>query len=324
MNSTSTNDDCNRLSAFKSDIIFTVSMPFLVALVAAPGIYFVFNYWASIKKHVRDLEERFSKYKVIREKSKRNDRQIRCLELHPDFVKEVKDQFNVMSLGQYLSQLKPGSADTAKFLKKELQLTISNLLLDNLGRTYGAALLPILGMGSIDSGLSDLAAKMASWAANQILTDSSEIDATEDIMAFQMSLQELIAFLNINQKHNPSSSEDAISLFLKGEVGHGELSYHSNKRYGEKGFHSPFVMEKDFKTTIANMEKLSKEKDSSWDPDDDSYSDPKPINERILPGTFERCCYSHMLIIKFLLLTCFQIFIWVGAMRNAHTRRFNV
>merc|ERR1712176_1221687 len=45
----------------------------------------------------------------------------------------------------------------------------------------------------------------------------------------------------------------------------------------------PFVIEKDFKETVANMAKLSKDKDSSWEPDDDSHYDPYPINERILP-----------------------------------------
>jgi hypothetical protein len=253
-------------------------------------------------KRIEEIEQRYSNFKVVRDKSGQNKKRIRCLELHPSFVEEIKDDWNVMSFGQYLSQLRPFSDDCDRFLKKELELIIGQTLLSTLGKTFGAALLPILGTSSVDDALSNVAASMATYAANKILSDEDIAEVIEDAAALDLELPELIAALNINQKVNsPTSSSDilsALELFKIGEVGHGDLSYHNEEKH-EKGFPSPFVIERDFKKFIAEMEEETRKKNGGeYKPDDKSLPPPTPINERVLPDLYlgagdAKCTHSR-------------------------------
>ena len=275
-------------------------MPFIFGLVLVPPLYYIFKYKAAIRERINDIELRYSKFKVIRDKTGENKSRIRCLELHPKFVEETKDKWQLISLGQYLSQLRSNSGDCDKFLKKELELTIGKALLSALGRTFGAALLPILSTNGVDNALSKLASNMASYATSKILSDEEDAVNAEDVGAFDISLPELIAALNINQKINNSSTAvpgiTAMDLFRMGEVGSGELSFYNEKKH-DKGFPSPFVIERDFKKCIADMEEECKIANPDYDSDDKSLPPPTLINERILPDLYSgsgdaKCTHS--------------------------------
>jgi len=264
------------------------SLVVILGLVLIPPLYYIFKYKAAIKQRIDDIERRSSKFKVIRDKSGENKKRIRCLELHPTFVEETKDKWQLISLGQYLSQLRSNSGDYDKFFKKELELTIGKALLSALGRTFGAALLPFLSTNGVDNALSKLASNMASFATSNILTDEEDAVDTEDAGAFDISLPELIAVLNINQKVNSPtavSRTTAMDLFRIGEVGSGELSFHNEKKH-DKGFQNPFVIERDFKKCIADMEEECKIANPDYDSDDKSLPHPTLINERILPHLY--------------------------------------
>jgi len=95
--------------------------------------------------------------------------------------------------------------------------------------------------------------------------------------------------INMNQTFNSSSEFDIkmtpLNLFQKGEVGYGNLSFHNEEKY-DGGFTSPFVMERDFKKVIADMEELTRSVNGAYDPDDKSLPEPTPIDERILPDLY--------------------------------------
>jgi len=252
-------------------------------------------------KRVLEIEERHLNVRVVRDRdmsSKRGGKRIRCLELHPAFLESVRDDWNIMSLGQYLSQLRPANDDCEKFLKKELELTMGKALLTTLGTKVGAGLLPILGLSSADEALSNAASKMATYAADMILSDVDTAAKIVDSAALDIDVAELISVLNINQKVNTPSLlvPSALQKFKVGEAGYGDLSFHNEEKY-ENGFPSPFVMEHDFKNFIFDMEGRIAEKNGNYDPDDKSLPVPTPINERLLPDLYSgagnaKCTHS--------------------------------
>lgn len=272
-----------------SSPIWSRIMPLIFALVLVPPLVYVYKYNAAIRERFEEIERRNSKFKVVRDRSVKTKNRIRCLELHPSFVDEIKDDWNVMSLGQYLSQLRPFSEECNRFLKKELELTIGKTLLSVLGKTFGSALLPVLGTSSVDGVLSKVAGGMATYVADNILSEDEMEGTIEDIAALDLELPELISALNLNQKMNsPDLSQitSSLDLFKMGEVGYGDLSYHNEEKH-EKGFPSPFVIERDFKKFIADMEEETKNKNGGvYDPDDKSLAAPTPVNERILPDLY--------------------------------------
>ena len=263
-------------------------MPFFFGLFIVPPLYYAYKYRGAIKKRIREIEEHRSNLTVTRDTSGKSKKRVRCLELNPSFLDNVKDDcWQLMSLGQYLSQLRPSSDDSNQFLKKELEMTIGKQLLALAGNAFGAALLPILGTSAIDGFLSKVAASMASYAAKQILSEEDIIETTEDVAALDLELPELIAFLNINQKLSSpiAAGTSSLDLLKIGDVGYGDLSFHDEDKH-ERGFPSPFVMERDFKKCITDMEEETLKKNGTYDPNDKSLPPPTPINERILPDLY--------------------------------------
>eukprot|EP00550_Attheya_septentrionalis_P002111 CAMPEP_0198291676 /NCGR_PEP_ID=MMETSP1449-20131203/9130_1 /TAXON_ID=420275 /ORGANISM="Attheya septentrionalis, Strain CCMP2084" /LENGTH=189 /DNA_ID=CAMNT_0043990347 /DNA_START=70 /DNA_END=636 /DNA_ORIENTATION=+ len=169
----------------------------LFALLAAPPLYYLYRFRSSIKARVKEIEKSVSLVKVVRNKNlsvgKKN--RVICMELDPTFVKE-NAEWNMMSFGEYLSQLEPAekSGFNHLFLQKELEITIGNTLLKTLGRTYGAALLPLLGASSVAGSIAGISNKISNFLARSILSDDKEADAAFDPMAFDLSLMEIISF----------------------------------------------------------------------------------------------------------------------------------
>ena len=178
-------------------------------------LHFFIHYRSSIRKRLKDIERRLNRGLVYRDTTNQSPRKkmVRALELHPQFVKESHEQgWRLMSLGQYLSTLRinqledgdngdEGSISIPKLLERELEATIGSVLLRNLGPRMGAALLPMLGISSVDSWIAKVAAAIASYAASHILVEVSESwDPTEDRATFPFAVSEIVAFVNLNQK----------------------------------------------------------------------------------------------------------------------------
>lgn len=115
-------------------------MPFVLVLVFAPPFYLIFRYRQSIKERLEEIEKGFFQFRVYREIKGTNDdtKRIRCLELNPAYVEEHRERWTLISLGEYLSQLRPGS-EAPRFLKKELEIVIGSALIKYLGHSYGLA-----------------------------------------------------------------------------------------------------------------------------------------------------------------------------------------
>jgi hypothetical protein len=94
----------------------------------------------SIKERLEEIEKGFFQFRVYREIKCTNDdtKRIRCLELNPAYVEEHRERWTLISLGEYLSQLRPGS-EAPRFLKKELEIVIGSALIKYLGHSYGLA-----------------------------------------------------------------------------------------------------------------------------------------------------------------------------------------
>lgn len=276
---------CSPSSSFIKIVRIALPLAFLIVLIFAS--YNLYKYYSSIKKRIRDIDQCKLQPKISRDRSGKFRKKIKCLELHPSFVSNIESKWKVMSLGQYLSQLRPSKLDANsgvdgydRFLKRELELTLSKTIVGALGKTYGGVLLPILGNSIVDGALS----KISSFLSDKILSEDETAieDAIEDIAALDLALPELISALNMNQKvYAPDFSkvQSAMDLFKFGEVGYGDLSF--NK---EELLPNPFVVERDFKKVITDMEERTKNANGGvYDPDDKSLAPPTPINERILP-----------------------------------------
>jgi hypothetical protein len=263
-------------------------------LILAPPAYCIFRYRKSIKKRIEEIERGTSEaFKIHRDKNNSGTallagKTIRCLELDPTFVAENK-QWNLMSLGQYLSTLRPGDVEhTPRFLKKELEVTIGAVLIQKLGRMYGAALLPVLGNSTVDSYLTGVSASMASWAAARILSDQA-VDGGDDLAGVAFSIAELTSFINMNQSAGSTTNmkQTPVEYLRRGEVVPGISFY---KEEGEDGpsFPSPFVLERDFDNTIADMEDRIRKSDGgdTYNPDDINPPPPTLINDRVLPDLY--------------------------------------
>ena len=110
-----------------------------------------------IRHRLADLETMLQRGLVYRCTSKQ-PRRIRCLELHPDFVEQCRGSYQLVSLGEYLSSLRPFFAspsdgenctDTkstpkldnfSRVLEEELERTVASILLQRFGPRMGAAL----------------------------------------------------------------------------------------------------------------------------------------------------------------------------------------
>ena len=150
-------------------------------------------------------------------------------------------------------------------------------LIKVLGKTYGAALLPVLGIGPLESSLGNIASNMASWITARIMADKSEQDPLEDIGALNLTLLEVIAMLNAHQANRTwDMKQSPLDLYSQGEKDQGNLSFdrshlENNSEYKNVGFPNPFVMEKDFGQMIQDMECIMKNINGTYDPNDKNH-----------------------------------------------------
>jgi hypothetical protein len=250
--------------------------------IAVP-LFYIIHYRASIKKKVQYIESRLQRGILFRDKTNAPKKIIRCLELHPDFVQQNADDWNLISMGEYLSTLRPNTpkddTDIPRLLERELEATIGSILLRSLGPRFGAAVLPMLGISKIESWMGGIAANIASWIAAHLLRDMAESwDPLEDVAAFPLSVGEIISFVNINQKMRTTSNMETSSLewMRRGEIGWDPSYYAKVKKQTSKDettdddddkdnttkdddvdlLPHPFVVEQHFETAISGLEDL--------------------------------------------------------------------
>ena len=286
-----------------------------LACIFAPIVYYLYRYRSSIKARVKEIEKNVSLVKVVRNTnnqdttnnntSKKKNRVI-CMELDDKFIKN-NPKWNMMSLGAYLSQLEPAddSGFNHLFLQKELEITIGDMLLKSLGKTYGAALLPILGARSVAGSIATLSNKISKFLAKSILnTSGDDDDDTEkaaesptaeavDPLSLDLSLMELVSFVNLYQKtitqdNKSSSYVTPLEYLSRGENAAGELAYDMGDDDDDDNSKFPRIFDmNEFETYVTKMEERIIEKDGDeYDPNDRNFPPPTPINERLLPGLY--------------------------------------
>ncbi|KAL7490906.1 hypothetical protein ACHAWT_000421 [Skeletonema menzelii] len=268
-----------------------------VACLLAPLSFYLYRYRSNIKEKVKEIEEGIGLVRIVRNKdaAKKKNRVV-CMELDPNFVKAHSD-WKMMSFGEYLSQLEPADPDNAFnqiFLQKELNILIGKFMLDNMGRTYGAALLPLIGAGSVAAAIAKISSTISKFMAKSILDDkgggiegeednSNEEKTVSDAMSFDLSLMELISFVNLHQKVNTidvTKTSTPLNRLRLGENLDGDLAYDLD----DGSFPTNFDLDNDFINYVTMMEERIFEKEGKYDPNDRSFPPSVPINERLLPG----------------------------------------
>lgn len=114
-------------------------------------------------------------------------RVVKVMELHPDFVNDAAAAgWQVCSLGHYLSSLRffggntptttAGSSDGSArtILERELYVVLAAVLLQTLGPTMGAAVLPLLGSSKAESMLGQTAQHIVAYILAHILVDHTK------------------------------------------------------------------------------------------------------------------------------------------------------
>ena len=268
-----------------------------VLCLLAPLSFYLYRYRSNIKEKVKEIEEGIGLVRIVRNKdAAENKNRVVCMELDPKFVK-ANPNWKMMSFGEYLSQLEPADPDNAFnqiFLQKELNLLIGKFMLDNMGRTYGAALLPLIGAGSVAAAIAKISSAVSKFMAKSILDDkgggsdgegdnSNEEKTVSDAMSFDLSLMELISFVNLHQKVNTidvSKTSTPLNRLRLGENLDGDLAYDLD----DGSFPTRFDLDNDFINYVTMMEERILEKEGKYDPNDRSFPPSTPINERLLPG----------------------------------------
>lgn len=226
------------------------------------------------------------------------------LQLNPDFVTAHSERWKFMSLGDYLSSLKPAivpkDVDVPHWIQREMEATLTAALLSTLGPRFGALLLPTIGNSFIEKRLRKFAATAAGYWASSYQAPSLKTVAGNKVAVdsggINVSLFTLTAFANINEQSQLSKpAVSPLDLMRRGEVGYVPTFDQPNL------VPNPFIVEQHWDRAIQGMEQMlqseqniqskstpneekSCEPSEKYDPLDRSMPQPKPINDRILPG----------------------------------------
>lgn len=194
------------------------------------GVAMMIKYRNAIKKRLRLLEQRLEHGLVYRDPEA--PQHIRCLELEKAFLQQYGMDFPMMSMGQYLSQLRVTPSEDGlqqelpALLQKELQAVLGGYLLSQLGPRIGPFMLPLLGITQVDSWLTAIAGTAASFIAARLLVEDIEANQQSsgyDVAgAFPFTVGEMVGMTNLNQKMTRygSSNVTALDKLRQGEVGY--------------------------------------------------------------------------------------------------------
>ena len=266
-------------------------------------LFYMFRYRRSIKERLKHLED---PTEVMVRVSDPEDgmASFRVLELTPEFVQSCSAEWQLMSLGEYLSTLRPAvlpeGVDAPQFIQRELERFLAATLLNYLGPRFGAAILPILGFSNIQSTTGKLAVNVTNWFASHFIVDQANrvMDPSLDRGAFPFSFFDLSALANMNQSLREADTTISPIELLKG----GEVAYSPSFADDNDLIPNPFIVEVHWEKAISGMEDLMRrahldisspslrniEQDSNqptreFDPSDRCLPEPTPLNQRLFP-----------------------------------------
>jgi len=278
------------------------------ALAVVGGTIFFYRYKAAIRRRKERIKEKLARGLVYRDTTSKPERVIKALELHPSF-KHEHSSWPMCSLGEYLSQLHFFTDDDddddeeeegpkrMQMIEKELYVVMASLLMQALGDTVGAALLPVLGMKPAESMFETISSKIVSYFVAKFFVDAhtgEDWDPTEDLAALPINVAEIISFVNLNQKlrEGGNMDESPMKWMDRGEIAY-DPSYHTPKDSPEENLlPNPFVIEEHYEIAILTMEdriRASQRKNGgkeTYDPNSKANSEPTPINQTILPDLY--------------------------------------
>ena len=212
-----------------------------VGILVLFPISYVIKYRRSIRRRLLSIESQGVMVReTVKSRQKRKGRVIHCLELNPAFVEMHKEKWKLVGLGEYLTHLRPrlpgcdengNSEDSAnnsvlpKFIEHELDAAIGAILLKSLGKRFGGAILPLLGITNLDSATAAIATSIASWWASHFLVKEMEEmgkrESLFDAGSLPVNLGEVISMVNLNQKLVTSEMEvKPLEWMRRGEVGY--------------------------------------------------------------------------------------------------------
>jgi hypothetical protein len=275
----------------------------------------IFNYRQAIRKRLKQLHDESllgSSWMVRGELPEDSQRCFRLLQLNPDFVSAHSGNWKFISLGDYLSSLKPAilpkDVDIPQWIQLEMEATLTAILLSTLGHRWGMVLLPTIGSSPVENRLKMLAGSAARYWASRYRRPPSHVGATnavmgdtdkssDDLGGVQVSLFSMTAFVNINDQIASKPDVSPLEWMSRGEVGYNTTFDQDNL------IPNPFVIDQHWDKAIKGMEQLLQsehriqskananedpvdhaEPTLSYNPDDKSMPEPRPINDRILPG----------------------------------------
>jgi hypothetical protein len=273
-----------------------------IPLFVVPLLY-IFRYRRSIRERLKHLEEP-TEVMVRASDPKDGMASFRVLELTPEFVEKHGAKWQLMSVGEYLSTLRPAmlpeGVDAPQFIQRELERFLAATLLNYLGPRFGAAILPLLGFSNIQSTTGKLAVSVANWFASHFIVDQAnrEVDPSLDRGAIPFSFFDLSAFANMNQTLRDSDTSISPIDLLKG----GEVAYSPTFADDNDLIPNPFIVEMHWENAISGMENLMRqahldvsspnlrgvEQDPGqpvceFDPNDRSLPEPTLLNQRLFP-----------------------------------------
>jgi hypothetical protein len=207
------------------------------ALIGAAGIVLflasgqLIRYAKSIRKRLKQLQDdaRLFNSGMVRldpeDRPSVSEQPMRILELNPEFV-EANKHFPMVSLGQYLSSLRPAmlpkDMELSDWMETELQATMGVLLLSYLGPSFGKTMLPSLGFGAVQSKTHAIASTIARWWAGHFddedgktMKKSKKNPISSDSGVFPSTLTGMIESANTHgQVFNSYCSRCELLLFL--------------------------------------------------------------------------------------------------------------
>jgi hypothetical protein len=200
------------------------------ALLSAVGMY---QWWSTIRRQLRLFREsalfgsKTDPFRMIRSSNTRGahdnstdpiaavepwsaptPNKIRMLDLNPFFVEKHKDKWKLMSLGDYISSLRPmvsSSDGTAAqklpdWMEREMQAALVAALIKGLGPHLGAAVLPTLAIPWIQSTIHRLAHQYSNDLGNHY---NHYLD--DDRAAVPLSLSAMTCMAEINYQRVQST-----------------------------------------------------------------------------------------------------------------------
>ncbi|KAG7369763.1 hypothetical protein IV203_027509 [Nitzschia inconspicua] len=285
----------------------------------------IFLYWkyrSSIQKRLKKIDASLSRGLVYRDKLSKPSKVVKVLELHPAFVAQYKDSWQLCSLGEYLNTLRfitdadnDDNDDQQKqmmpqILERELQVAIGSAILHSFGPQIGRAFLPLLGVQRVESFMGQLVSRLLSWIIANVMVDGADQgwDPIGDKACLPFNVSELVGFVNLNQKIRSVTMEiSPMEWMSRGEIGFDPTYYtpleneaKTSTTKDEKGDNAspahdkvlipnPFIIEKHFEAAISGLEDRIRHQTESTDTSAQALAEPTMTtkiydpNDRTLP-----------------------------------------